>query len=100
MISIHEAIQSRVERIRKPNWAIPFDHLFLCIKDGKMWPFGYLYSPSNFICNGEDPCKVLIVGFGSCIERIYEPYVGPLPGSVAYEAAVDKYRGFRVETLR
>jgi hypothetical protein len=58
MISIVYAAANGVERVRKPIWANPLDHLKIDIVDGKPGPWLHLWCPFNKECNGRDPVDV------------------------------------------
>ena len=92
LVSIAEAAARGVERVRRPQWAIPLDHLRLCAQGGKPGPWLLLYSPFNEECNGMDPVPIpaSLMDLG---EAAYEGYEGPLPDSVEYEAARAAFGG-------
>lgn len=86
LISINQAKAQGVARVRKPNWAIPLDH----IEIGELWH--KMYSPFNKECNGEDPMPILSLNFDQD-DPIFERYTGALPDSEEYAAAVARYDG-------
>ena len=94
MISIAQAAERGIERVRKPNWAHPFDHFKIDIIDGKPGPWLHLYAPFNQICSGHDPVD-FIWATGALKTDInavaLEPYTGPLPDLSAYQDAVTTY---------
>ena len=92
-ISLKEAAQRGVSRVRRPIWANPFDHLELDLcGDGFHGPWAHLYAPFNLECNGRDPVDVLSTEL-DWNAQIYEPYTGPLPESDGYKAAQLRFAG-------
>jgi hypothetical protein len=67
-LSIHEAMQGGIERLRLAKWANPHDHIKITIlKDPQtgermLGPWWELWSPVNEMINGHNPVKNLIVG--------------------------------------
>lgn len=98
MISINEAAERGISRLRLPVWANPLDHIKLDILKrssgpwGSLGPWLHLWCPFNKECNGRDPVDIIITQF-DCSIREYEPYTGPLPDSDEYKAAVAAYDG-------
>lgn len=92
LISIHEAAAAGIERLRKPMWATPEDHLKIDIVDGKAGPWTHLYAPFNLACNTKDPVDVVCLYVDYRIIE-WEPYTGPIAGSNEYKAAQDRYKG-------
>lgn len=86
LLSINQAVAANIERLRKPNWANPLDHLKVTVIDGRLAPWVKLYSPSNKPVNGRDPQDILILQF-DCDEACYLPYTGALPDSEQYKQA-------------
>lgn len=90
LISIAQAAEQGIARLRKPTWANPFDHLKIDTIDGSPGPWLHLYSPFNKECNGRDPVDML--GFGSDYEaKEFEPYTGSLPDSDEYKTAQEAF---------
>ena len=88
LISINEALEGGIDRLRKQIWAQPEDHIKIdIITPGKLGPWIHLYSPFNEECNGRDPVSILFVEF-DLDEKLYQPYTGPLPGSNEYRERV------------
>lgn len=87
LISIKEAEAAGIERLRKPIWANPLDHLH--VPKG-IW--AHLYCPFNKECNGRDPVKMLKFQLDQTTKE-WEQYTGPLPDSAEYKAAVAAYDG-------
>lgn len=88
-LSIREAMDRGIQRIRKPIWAHPMDHLnVLPYKVPGIWTF--LYCPFNKECNGRDPVEILIIQHDLDAKE-WEPYTGPLPDSAEYKAAAAVY---------
>lgn len=84
LISINDADDRGITRIRLPKWKIPLDHLLLgglCFQ---------LYSPLNVGVNGRDPIPILSLNFDPD-EKIFEPYTGPLPDSPEYKEEVERF---------
>ena len=93
MISVNQAVAQGIDRLRKPIWAQPEDHLKIDILDGNaLGPWGHVYCPFNLECNGRDPVNLFMYNFNNDAE-VWEPYTGPLPDSDAYKAAVAKFTG-------
>lgn len=94
LFSIKQAAASGIERVRRPIWAHPFDHLKIDIIDGAPGPWLHLFAPFNQECNGRDPVDILAI-----IEPVdlnaaeFVAYSGPHPTSDEYRAAVAKYAG-------
>lgn len=92
LISIEQAAERGIERLRQPQWATPEDHIKIDIVNGKPGPWTRLYAPFNLECNGRDPVEIL------CVHMNYQsadwlPYEGPLPDSDEYRAAQAQYAG-------
>jgi len=97
LISINQAVQQRVERLRQPQWVTPQDHLKIDIiefDDGESKPrlWAKLYAPFNLECNGEDPVNILLFQM-DCDAEEWLAYTGVLPESDEYKAAQAKYEG-------
>lgn len=93
LISIREAAERGIERLRMPNWADPMDHVMIDIIDGKPGPWLHLFCPINKECNGRDPVDILwpIAPMGMDVEAEgFEPYTGPLPNSDEYQEACSR----------
>jgi len=91
LISINEAAKRGIDRLRKPKWAQPEDHLKIDIIDGRPGPWGHLYAPFNRECNGRDPVHELMLQ--GTDETEWLPYTGPLPDSDEYKAVQAKFDG-------
>lgn len=74
MISIRQAAQNGIQRLRVPHWRLPNDHIKIDIIDGKPGPWLHLYSELNEEINGRNPCDILNIGVGAIDDEIYEPY--------------------------
>jgi hypothetical protein len=92
MISINEAARAGIDRLRKPLWANPLDHLKIDIIDGELGPWLHVFAPFNKECNGRDPVDILIIQM-DLDKPEYEIYDGPLPDSDEYKAAVAEFEG-------
>lgn len=90
LISVNQAAQQGVDRIRRPIWAHTMDHLKIDIIDGRPGPWLHLYCPLNHACNGRDPVNTLGVGTNYDLEE-FEVYSGPLPDSDEYRAEREKF---------
>jgi hypothetical protein len=86
LISVAQAAEKGIERLRKQIWANQMDHLKIDIIDGKPGPWLHLYCPFNKECNGRDPVDTLGLGMDYDAKE-FEPYTGPLPDSDEYKAA-------------
>ena len=91
LISIKEAQDHGVERVRKPMWANKLDHLNV-MPHGKPGLWTHLYCPFNKECNGRDPVEILIYQLDLHAKE-YEPYTGPLPDSEEYRKAASYFDG-------
>lgn len=92
LISINEAVKLCHPRLRKPNWANPFDHLKIDIFDGQIGPWLHLYAPFNMECNGRDPVNMLTIDHSGTFDTPeFEIYAGPLPTSDEYKAEVARF---------
>jgi hypothetical protein len=92
LISLHEAGQRGIERVRKPIWANPMDHLKIDLVPGGIGPWLHLWCPFNKQCNGKDPQSFLgLLGGADYNCKEWLPYTGPLPDSAEYKADVAKY---------
>jgi hypothetical protein len=92
LISILEAAELGVQRLRKPVWANPLDHLQIDIVDGRPGPWLHIWCPFNKECNGRDPVD-MIAYTQNLGMREFEPYAGPLPDSEEYRKAVEQFDG-------
>jgi hypothetical protein len=92
MLSIKEAAKQGVERLRKPIWANPLDHVKIDIVEGKHGPWLHLWCPFNTECNGRDPVDTLSHQW-DLDAPIFVAYDGPLPDSPEYRAAVRRFEG-------
>lgn len=86
LISIREALDKGIERIRMPKWAMKEDHLYV----KGVW--GRLYSPFNKECNGRDGIERLLLE-EDLDSKLYVEYSGPLPESDEYKAAEKQFEG-------
>jgi hypothetical protein len=92
MISIDDAVEQGITRLRKPIWANRCDRVELLMFDGKRGINVRLWAPFNKECNGRDP--VLLPVFGEdAAEKTFVPYDGPLPDSAEYQAEVAQFEG-------
>ena len=92
LFSLREAAERGVLRVRQPNWACELDHIKLDIIDGAPGPWVHMYSPMNIAINGRDPVDLLwaLLGADPNAKSFYA-YVGPLPESDEYHAAVERF---------
>ncbi len=93
MISILQAAERGIDRVRQPIWANKYDHVKIDIIDGKLGPWLHLYCPFNKECNGRDPVDFLwMVDPKTDINSVcFVPYEGPLPDSDEYKANAALY---------
>lgn len=92
LISIYEAAQRGIDRLRSPHCVGPMDHLIIDIIDGEPGPLVRLYSPHNKITNGRDPVHVLaILQEVDFTARNLTAYDGPLPDSDEYKQAAAQH---------
>ena len=92
LISIKEAATLGIERLRRPIWATPEDHLKIDIINGRVGPWLHLYCPFNKECNGRDPVDFLIIQ-EDIESKEWLPYNGTLPDSDEYKAMADAFDG-------
>ena len=92
LISISEAVDQGIQRLRMPRWANKLDHLKLHIIGGRLGPWVYLFAPFNKECNGRDPVPIPIWELDSEV-KAYLSYEGPLPDSKEYKGAVADFDG-------
>ena len=92
LISINQAAALGIERLRKPIWATPEDHLKIDIIDSKPGLWTHLYAPFNLKCNGRDPVDIFVLNMDyGAVE--YVPYQGALPDSDQYKIKCALYNG-------
>lgn len=95
LISINDAVKLGIERIRKPMWSDPLDHVKIDIIDGQLGPWIHLFSPENKMFNGKDPIDIpTITDRFLADDKDYAPYDGPLPDSDEYRAASEKIEAY------
>lgn len=99
MISIQEAAEQGIDRLRRPEWACKFDHVKIDIIDGHTGPWLHLFSPANVAINGRDPANSLVTswGTGALDAQVFVPYNGPLPDSTEYKAEREKWSPIETE---
>lgn len=90
-MNINEAAAQGIERLRRPIWSDPMDHIKIDIIDGRPGPWIKLYCPFNQECNGVDPVQCLTGDMDRVTD--FDAYTGPLPDSDEYKAAQAKYAG-------
>lgn len=78
MISLREAVERGVTRLRRPQWLHPEDHLEIAIVDGRRAPWVKLWSPKNAVIGLDNPKEFLMIDVDN-EAQVYEPYEGPLP---------------------
>ena len=94
MISINDAVDDGLTRLRKPNWAHPYDHIE--IASVTELPLAKLYSPAmRYIIDGmEGGMSLKLTDF---VTAEWQEYFGPTPGSKEWkrvEALFIHGRGF------
>lgn len=92
LISIREAASKGLERLRRPKWANPLDHLKIDIIRGEPGPWTHLFAPCNLACNKRDPVDMICTQVDYDAKE-WQPYTGALPDSDEYKAAVAGYAG-------
>lgn len=92
LISLNDAAAKGIERLRKPVWTDPMEHIKIDAIDGRLGPWVRLYSPGSLSCNGEDPVAMLLSTCGNLAEKALVPYTGPLPDSDEYKAAQARFQ--------
>ena len=90
LISLKQAAQQGVDRVRLPRWAHKMDHLKIDIIAGMPGLWLHLYCPLNRACNGRDPVDTLGLDSNYDAEE-FEIYQGPLPDSEEYKAEQKRY---------
>lgn len=98
LLSINDAAERGIERLRRPVWGNQLDHLKIDIFSGRPGPWSHLYAPFNKECNGRDPVDIInIPGVNNISldpsERAYVAYTGPASDSSEYKAAAAEYEG-------
>lgn len=88
-MSCKQAASLGIERLRKPGWSNPMDHIKIDIVKGSLGPWLHVFSPINKSINGCDPVDVLwVMEPGSADAKEFVPYEGPLPDSHEYRTSV------------
>jgi hypothetical protein len=59
-ISLNQAAKNNISAVRMSHWANKNDHIKIDIIDGKVGPWGHLYSESNEKINGRNPVDFLL----------------------------------------
>lgn len=93
LISINEAAEKGIERLKKPIWKMEEDHIKIDIIDKKPGPWIKLYSPFNQECNGRDPVNIPFFEIDGLNEKEFLPYTGPLPESEKYKNKMADFEG-------
>lgn len=89
LISLRQAAAAGVERVRKPEWVDPCDHIKIDIISGGLGPWAHLYAPINKSLNGRDPVDILIIAGEIQADSVeFIAHDGPDSKSPAYVAAV------------
>jgi hypothetical protein len=89
-----------IERLRKPIWRDPMEHVKIDIIDGGLGPWMHLFSPFNQECNGRDPVDILWLTQIDWADPDVEGmaiYEGPLPESDEYREVAKRYEGVLAE---
>ena len=90
LISINDAAELGIDRLRMPVWAMAEDHIKIDIFENRPGPWVRLFSPANKWCNKRDPVKMVIMKF-DLNEKVFLKYEGSLPESHDY---VEKVKSF------
>ncbi len=93
-LSLREAAESGVLRLRLPQWASPFDHVEIMPCNGVLW----IRAPFNEECNGREPMATLATQFNTT-SKVWLLYDGKLPDSAEYLAERESYRGCLTKNL-
>ncbi len=96
LISCRQAAALGIERLRKPAWSNPLDHVKIDVIDGQLGPWMHFFAPFNRECNGCDPVDVLWLARPDFVNPDAEElviYQGPLPDSDEYREAARRYEG-------
>jgi len=93
LISIVQAAERGIERVRQTIWGNKFDHVKIDIIDGKPGPWLHLYAPFNKECNGRDPVDMLAMPPVDIHASVFVPYTGPLSDSDEYKAERARFAG-------
>lgn len=92
LISLKQAAEQGIERVRRPNWADPMDHLKIDIINRAPGPWLHLYCPANNEVNGRDPVDIIELS-QNYDSAEFVPYTGPLPDSEEYKSAQMNFYG-------
>lgn len=85
-----------IERLRKPIWTNPLEHVKIDIINGELGSWLHLFSPFNQECNGRDPVDILWplqFDWANPDAESLAVYDGPLPASDEYREAAKRYEG-------
>lgn len=103
LISLQEAAELGIERLRLPIWEDPFDHLKIDIINKKLGPWLHLYAPFNTKCNGRDPVDILwmVSTEGRAMDvnaKSFEIYTGPPSDNEEYRREAARVSGIPQRT--
>lgn len=74
MISIRDAAEQKISRLRSPQWSDQRDHIELYLMDdGGIGPWVKVWSESNVICGFASPQKLLSTEF-DCSKKEWQAY--------------------------
>lgn len=100
LISINDAVKLGIERLRKPTWIEPVDHIKIDIIDGQLGPRIHSFSPDNKIFNGKDPIDIFtITDRFRPDDKAFVAYDGPLPDSDEYRAAIARLEDYMADWM-
>lgn len=76
LISIKEAANKGIKKIRLDKWANPHDYIEIPILDekGTIGPWFKLWSNTNEIIGQKNPQQISILMMGDLDEKIWSPY--------------------------
>lgn len=75
LMSINQAAERGINKLRRPNWSIPEDHIVIDIINGQAGPWIKLYSPLHeAILAKENPQTFLGIQYGSYNDEVFEAY--------------------------
>ncbi len=102
LISCRQAAAMGVQRLRKPIWSNPLDHVKVDIINGQLGPWLHMFAPFNQECNGRDPIDICwpVSDFVNVDAEELAVYDGPLPDSDEYREAAEQYVGLLKDTER
>lgn len=78
-MTIQEAVDNGISRIRRPEWNNLLTYLKLDIIEGKLGPWVHLYARmEQEVMNQETPTSMLCLGYNTTTDTSWVAYAGPL----------------------